>query len=639
MMKSLLLAFVLLALASIANAASKPNILLIIADDLGYSDIACFGGEIDTPSIDRLAGEGIRFTEYHVNPMCTVTRTSLFTGHTHSQSNNYKNSLPFPKFFKDAGYHTSISGKWHQPKNPLDWGFTSFYGFLEGAINSWTGKMAGKHRIREGRESPQPVASDWYATDAFTDHAIEEINSAVKQGKPFFTYLSFNAPHTPLHAYKEDVVKYIDRYYAGWETLRQQRYARMLAMGIIDERYKLSPPFGDVRIWDEMAPETQRLEVGRMASYAGMVDRMDQNIGRVLDHLDRRGLAENTIVIFFSDNGGAYSNGNFRTDAEQIPWERNSNPFCSNGWSYLRNTPFPRYKSSAEEGGVSAPLIVKWPKELSNQAGAIRKQRLHVSDLYPTFLELLGEEYPERDGSRKLEPLYGKSMLPLWYDSSLPKYAIHDEIFWAFNTTGKGLLLGDWKISSISDGPWRLYNVEEDPATSRDLSKEMPEKLAQMSQRWFDFAENRTAMPEFWRQPLKNYQEGWGYHRIRMVMPAYISATPHMSEMNVPLDTDLVFNFSQPIGFENSKGKTLRLYSTSEPGRVLWELDPEPGHEAEGKRRIIFNDLPRLKPNTTYCLRSDAGWMTLGGKPVGPLNDGAYWFRFRTGDGSSVLAE
>jgi arylsulfatase len=624
-----------LAGTSRASNDSRPNILLIVADDLGYSDLGCYGGEVDTPSLDRLAAEGTRFSNYHVNPMCVVTRTSLMTGHTHSQSDNYRRSLPIARLMKQAGYATSISGKWHQPGNPLDAGFDSFYGFLEGEIDSWTGKHAGKNSIQTNRAEPGPVPAGWYSSDAFTDDAIRQIDSAVEQGKPFFTYLAYNAPHSPLLAPRKNVEKYYDRYREGWDSLRQQRFDRMQKMGIIDDRYVMTQAEAEVARWNELPPGVQALESRRMSAFAGMVDRLDENIGRLLQHLRERGLDENTLVIFMSDNGGDYGNGDIRTAAKAIPWEPNGGgtiPYASTGWAYLKCTPFRWYKSSAQEGGVSVPFIVRWPKGLSSAPGSILKQRLHVTDLYPTFIELAGVSYPGKDGDRLLTPLYGKSMLPLFRDPSLPPLAIHDEIFWEFSSVGKGLVQGDWKISSISDGPWRLYNISQDPAESKNLAAAMPEKLAALNDRWFGFAKNDTAMPPDWRQPLKDYQEGWGFERIRMVMPSFESAVPHESSINVPLDTDLSFTFSHPISFAGSKGKTIRLYAASDPDRVIWQADPEPGHPAEGKKTVVFDDLPQLKPGTTYFVLTDPGWITLGGKPAAALNDGAYWYRFRTGE-------
>ena len=617
-----------------AYAEKRPHILLIVADDLGYSDLGCYGGEIDTPRIDRLAEQGVRFTRYHVNPMCVVTRTSLMTGQTYSQSDHFRRSLPIAHLMKQAGYATSIIGKWHQPGNPVDAGFDYFYGFLGGEIDAWSGKHAGQYAIQTNHEKPGPVPEGWYSSDAFTDHAIAQIDEAVAQGKPFFTYVAFNAPHSPLLAPRDNVVKYYDRYRAGWEKLRQQRYARMKKMDLIDDRYVMVPPQGEVRRWDELPPKVQALESRRMSAYAGMVDRLDHDVGRLLDHLHEKGLDNNTLVLFMSDNGGDYSNGNIKTDALALPWKPNGGgtiPYASNGWAYLKCTPFRWYKSSAQGGGVSVPFIVRWPGQLASPPGSILQQRLHVTDLYPTFMTLAGETYPAKDGTRKLAPLYGHSMLPLFHDPSMSKYAIHDEIFWAFNSTGKGLERGDWKIASISDGPWQLYNVAKDPAESTNLAATMPEMVKTLSDRWFDFAENHTAMPPDWREPIKAYQEGWGFHRMRMVMPAYRYAEPHEAQTDVPLDTDLAFHFSKPISFAHSTGKTIRLYSWCDPHTPVWQADPKPCDPAEGKKTPIFDDLPRLKPDTTYFVLSDPGWITLGGKPAEALNDGAYWYRFRTG--------
>lgn len=618
------------ALPLLAEAAPRPNILLIVADDLGFSDLGCYGGEIDTPALDKLASEGLRFTEYHVNPMCVVTRTSLMTGHTHTQSDHYRRSLPLPKVMAKSGYHTSLSGKWHQPANPLDQGFQSFYGFLQGQIDSWTGMQRGRHTIQRNREKPHAVAEGWYASDAFTDDAIAQIEAAQAAEKPFFTYLAYNAPHSPLHAPRENVDKYPERYLEGWDKLRQKRFQRLRKMGLLDDRYQMREATAEVRRWDEMPLATQQQESRRMAAYAGMVDRMDWNIGRLLQHLEDSGLADNTLVLFFSDNGGDYSNGNIRTYDQQTPWEPGTTPYASNGWSYLKNTPFRWHKSCAHEGGVSSPLILRWPEAIADQSGQIRAQRLHVTDLYPTFLELIGKEYPEQDGKRKLTPLYGNSLLPLLADPKLQNLAIHDEMFWAFNQTGKGLTKGDWKIASISDGPWKLFNITADPAESIDRAKSDPEKLQELSRAWFHFAENETSMDPDWRAPLKNYQEGWGFHRLRMALPSYQFTSPHLSQLHVPLDTDLTFTFGKKISFNNTTGKTLRLYRTNAPEEIIWQADPEPEHPASGQMTLTFDNLPTLEPATTYFLLADAGWIRLGGRPSGALNDGAFWYRFRT---------
>jgi len=631
-MRATLILTVLLTTSFAPAADSGPNILLIVADDLGYSDLGCYGGEIETPNLDRLAAEGIRCAQFHVNPMCVVTRTSLMTGHTHCQSDQYRRSLPVARLMREAGYATSITGKWHQPGNPLDAGFDSFYGFLGGQIDSWTGKTAGEPAIQQDCLQPQPVPSAWYSTDAFTDRAIQQIDAACEQNKPFFTYVAYNAPHSPLHAPRGNVEKYYETYRVGWDVLRGRRYERLREMGLIDQRFVMTEAEAETPRWSELSAEMQGIESRRMAAYAGMVDRLDENIGRLLDHLRKSGLEDNTLVLFFSDNGGDYGNGDIRTYHLEVPWQPGGHPYSATGWAYLKCTPFRWYKSSAFEGGVSVPLILRWPQGLGGQPGSILSQRLHVTDLYPTFLELAGAAYPSMEGDRALEPLYGKSLLPLLHDPSLAEYAIHEEIFWAFNFTGKGLVRGDWKISSISDGPWKLFNIARDPAESTDLAAALPEQLQVMNDRWFEFAGQRTVMPASWREPLRKRQEGWGFHRLRMVMPAFDIAEPRESATDVPLDSGLSFTFSRPISFAKSQGKTIRLYAVKDPDRPIWQADPEPGHPAEGTPTVSFRDLPRLEANTTYFVLTDPHWITLGGRPAGALNDGAFWYRFRTAD-------
>ncbi len=614
-----------------AESPKQPNILLIVADDMGYSDLGCFGGEIDTPSIDRLANEGVRFTNFYVNPMCVVTRTSLLTGHEHSQSNDYQHSFPIARLIKQAGYRTSISGKWHQPKNPLDWGFDSFYGFLKGEINGWKGTYSdGKTlAIQTDRNSPTAVPQGWYCSDAFTDHTIQQIDQSIEEGKPFFAYLPFNAPHGPLHAPKENVEKYYGRFDEGWDALRKKRMQRMLTMGLIDSRYQSNQPEAEVCVWDELPASVRQLESRRFCAYAAMVDRMDQNIGRLISHLEEKGELANTIVIFFSDNGGNYSHGSIHDYEREVPWSANGpRPACATGWARLMNSPYSWYKTSSFRGGVSSPLIIRWPGKKTLSPGSIMKQLIHVSDLYPTLLEVVGETYPAQDDERSLKPLYGNSILPVLNDPSQAKFAVREEIFWGFKDTTKGLLNRDWKISSINDSPWKLFNLESDPAESVDLANDHPTKVFEMNQRWYQFANEQTEMDNGWKRPLRDDWQGWGLHRLQMTMPV-TSISPACSALDVPLNTSLDISFSEPISFANTNGKTIRLYSVDQPAKPVWQSDPAETHPANRTRKLSFA-LPKLKPGTTYYLLSDNGWIHFGRRSAGGLNDGAYFYRFRT---------
>ncbi len=613
-------------LAAASHAESKrPNILLIVADDLGFSDLGCYGGEIHTPALDRLAKEGVRFVEYHVNPMCVVTRTSLMTGQTHSQSDEYRRSIPLAQQMREAGYATSISGKWHQPGHPLDAGFERFYGFLEGEINSWT----GFNLIREGRGQPGSVPKGWYSTDAFTDHAIQSIDAALASKKPFFSYLAYNAPHSPLHAPRENVERYYGTYDRGWEAMRQDRYKQMLDMGIITRDYHMSPAFAEARRWEELSPQERKVESRRMAAYAGMVDRMDENIGRLMHHLREKNALEDTLVIFFSDNGGDYGNGDIATYDKQIPWDPDSLPHVSNGWGRLKNTPFRWYKSSAFEGGISSPLIVRWPDGMAAKPGSVLRQRTHVSDWYPTLLEIVGTTYPPAKANTPLAPLHGRSLLPLLNNPEMDEPFYHDFIFWEYTDISKGLVDDRWKIVSLNDGPWFLFDIARDPAESRDLARQHPEILAGLADKWYRFAREATRMPPGWRKQVGPPQQGWGLHRMRLMMPV-VRADPAPSAIDVPLKTTITLEFTQPADFSKTKGKTIRLYRVGHPEAPVWQADPDASHAGHGQKKVVFDNLPLLQPDTSYYLLADMGWVRFGDKPRGLLNDGAYWYRFRT---------
>lgn len=616
---------------ALAVEPPRPNILLIVADDLGYSDLACFGGDLDTPSLDRLAQRGSRFTNAMVNPMCVVTRTSLLTGQTHTQSNNHRNSHPIAAVLRDCGYRTSISGKWHQPGNPLDAGFEHFYGFLGGEINSWHGTANGTPVIQTDRDSPMPVPPGWYASDAFSDDCISQIDAAVESKKPFFCYLAFNAPHGPHHAPRRNVAKYAHRFDAGWDVMRRDRHRRMVEEGIIDEQFQLSEPEAEVQRWNELPRDVQRLESRRFQAYAGMVDRMDETIGRVLDHLDSLGIADNTLVIFFSDNGGDYGHGDRRGADREVPWSASGpRPAHANGWAMLKATPFRWYKSSAFQGGVATPLIVAWPQGLASAPGSIMRQRVHVTDWYPTFLELAGAAVPEKVAKGSLGELMGHSLVPIFKDPSLPELAVHNRIIWEYEGVSKGLLRDHWKIVSINDGPWRLFDIATDPSEAHDLAAEQPQVCDELSREWFAFEEQFPWNSVAWRQPLRTEQQGWGLHRLQQAMPV-VSMAPAMAATDVPLETTLQFEFTKKPAIPAEPDASFRLYSSRDPSRPVYVFRGRgEGVATIDDNTVTLSGLPTLRPDTTYFVLADAGWITVAGKPVGPINDGSVWYRFRT---------
>ncbi|MGB7347875.1 MAG: sulfatase-like hydrolase/transferase [Pirellulaceae bacterium] len=604
-----------------ASETPRPNIVVIMADDLGFSDLGCYGGEIQTPHLDRLASQSTRLVNFRVNPMCVVTRTSLLTGHEHSQSQNYQRSLPLPRALANVGYQTSISGKWHQPNHPMDHGFDQFYGFLGGQINNFT----GSGQIVRQRES-EVVPDDWFATDAFTTHTIASIEKAIEADQPFFAYLAFNAPHTPLNAPKDWIEKYNGRFDAGWEVLRTKRFERLRKLGLIDDRYRETPPTADVRPWDQLPESFRKLEAFRMQTYAAVVDNLDANVGRLLQFLDDKNVTDNTLVVFLSDNGGDYGNGDIATDHQVKPWDRDAVPHMSNGWARLKCTPFRFYKSSAHEGGLRVPMIVRWPAGMAKHtAGSILEHQTHVSDLYPTLLQVAGAAYDPTD---QQAPLLGESLVPLLQDPDLPILDTEHAVPWAFNNTTRGYLDYPWKIVSINEGPWRLYDLSMDPCEIENMAAQHPQTLERLASAWDKFTRTQFTPPT-WRTPLRDDQHGWGFHRLTISCP-FVTSRPLCSQSDVPLDTELSFTFQDSLDFNNSDNKTVRLYRVSDPEHPVWTADPDAEHPAQGKRTVTWNDLPTLEPDTAYFLLTDRGWASCGGKPLAALNDGAYWFRFRT---------
>tara|TARA_A100001391_G_scaffold204431_2_gene200095 strand:- start:2075 stop:3007 length:933 start_codon:yes stop_codon:yes gene_type:complete len=306
----------------------------------------------------------------------------------------------------------------------------------------------------------------------------------------------------------------------------------------------------------------------------------------------------------------------------------------SNGWGMLKNTPWNWYKHSMA-GGVRVPMIVHCPSLVAHRGGTILKHRLHVTDLYPTFIELAGEHYPDDDHGRSLAPLYGRSMKTLFSDASRSETAIHDEIFWFFDTTTnqRGLVSGQWKIISINDSPWLLYHVALDPAEATDLAAKQPEKLAELVNRWHEFAKHEIVAPPGALQPVAKDRQGWGLHRCRMVFPKLLTVSPAEAAMDVESNINIELEFAGTADFSGTAHKQLQLYCVSDPTTPIWHSDPDEHSSWQGKRRLVFDDLPALQPDTTYFLTCDPGWVKIDGQPNGPLNDGAYWWRFRTGAG------
>ncbi len=463
----------------------RPNIVLIMADDLGYSDLGIYGGEIDTPHLNKLAQEGIQFTQFYNNAKCTQSRAALLSGIYHHQSNNLEiqNHVTIAEVLKDAGYATMMSGKWHLQGNPVERGFDRYFGFLVGAVNFFTGMQWGsdENPMRLDDQVYEVPEEGFYTTDAFTDYATEFIDEALDKSSPFFLYLAHNAPHFPLHALPEDIKKYEDRYRGGWDQLRDERYNRMISIGLIDEDWDLSPRDDYVPAWNELDEDAKEKEAYLMAVYAAMVDRLDQNIGRLMKHLEDRGVADNTIVLFMSDNGGCPYDFNHTPDIP--PGPREGYRTYDSEWANASNTPFRLYKQYSHEGGIASPFIVRWPAGIT-APGTRSDQVGHLIDIMPTLLDIAGTTYPDTFNGYDVLPEEGISLLPV-----LKGQEIHERppIYWEFRGN-RAIRMGEWKLVAEHARNWELYNVIQDRTELQDLMEVEAERAANMASMYDDWA-------------------------------------------------------------------------------------------------------------------------------------------------------
>ena len=504
-------------------AQKKPNIILIMADDMGFSDIGCYGGEISTPNLDRLAAEGLRFTQFYNTARCCPTRASLLTGLYSHQAGighmvgdrgvpsyqGYLNNqcVTIAEALKPGGYATLMSGKWHvgeeQPHWPTDRGFDRCYGLISGGSNYF--KLDGARQMVVD-DVPFTPGDGFYMTDAFSDNAVKFISehaaSEAHRDQPFFLYVPYTAPHWPLHAWPEDIAKYQGKYMAGWDALRKERHARMIQMGLVEEKWPLTPRDSGVPAWEDV--EDTELEDLKMAVYAAQIDRMDQGIGKILDKLREAGAEENTLVMFLADNGGCAEEidipkGNRRNtwgDPDAPPGPATSFDSYGLPWANASNTPFRLYKHWVHEGGISSPLICRWPSGIK-QAGAITNEPGHVIDLMATCLDVAGVNYPDTHDGNPVKPLEGKSLRPVFESGSRPG---HEAIFWE-HEGNRAVRQGHWKLVSRYDqhqaqhGDWQLYDLEADRTETKNLAETNPGKAKQLTNLYQQWAERAGVVP------------------------------------------------------------------------------------------------------------------------------------------------
>lgn len=488
-------------------AADRPDIVVILADDMGFSDIGCYGSEISTPNLDALAANGLRFTQFYNTGRCCPTRASLLTGLYPHQAgigrmvrdrgaDGYRGDLnkkcvTIPEVLKPAGYATYMVGKWHVTKYaeadtppeqkfnwPLQRGFDRYFGIIAGEANYFHPKTLTLDN------SPLPPPKDnFYTTDAFVDKAVEFVNECPKD-KPFFLYVAFNAPHYPLQAPPEDIAKYRGRYKAGWDRLREQRNAKQTGLGIVDKEWSLSPRAKDVKTWDSLAAVEQDRFDGIMAVYAACVERMDRAVGRLIADLRARGTLDNTLIFFLSDNGGnAESGPDGKTGGKGTPGTAESLVLCGESWANLENTPFRLYKHFNHEGGISTPLIAHWPEGIPAK-GELRMQPGHLVDIMATCVAVSGAKYPVEFHGGPIPPMEGKSLLPAFANKAIGR----DALYWEHEGNA-AVRVDDWKLVRYhGDGAWELYNLKTDRTELHDLAAQDTERAKEMAAKWESWA-------------------------------------------------------------------------------------------------------------------------------------------------------
>ena len=501
---------------------TKPNVIFILADDMGYSDLGCYGSEIKTPNLDRLAKNGLRFTQFYNTARCWPSRAGLLTGYYAQQV--HRDALPtvpggvpgvrqswarlLPELLKPANYRCYHSGKWHIDGKVLDGGFDRSLN-VNSPGNFFTARGTS---LDDKPQRPPADESGYYLTIATADHAVACLkdHAANDADRPFFQYVAFHAPHFPLHALPQDIAKYRDHYLVGWDELRTARFSRQKKMGITQTTLSamertLGPPYAfpeDIKKlgpdeltrpvpWSELTPEQRRFQATKMAIHAAMVDRMDQEIGRILAQLKAMNAYDNTLIFFASDNGASAEmmvrDGGH--DPTAPPGSAKSYLCLGPGFSSACNTPFRRHKTWVHEGGITTPLIAHWPAGIRAR-GELRHTPGHLIDIVPTVLELAGVQKPKDEAGAAIPEAPGRSLVPAFArETQSPR-----ESLWWLHEGNRALRAGDWKLVAAKGDPWELYDLRTDRAEQHDLAAKMPEKVKELERLWQEQTDRFTEL-------------------------------------------------------------------------------------------------------------------------------------------------
>ena len=522
------------------ETTKKTNIVVMMVDDLGYSDLGCYGGEISTPNIDALGYDGLRFTQMYNGARCCPSRAALLTGlHPHQAGiGQLSADLGVPSYqgylrdgcvtiaevMKDAGYRTMISGKWHvsgswdnrdrdkwilgDKKHPMpkQRGFDRSFSLLNAADSFWNPKSLIIEDVLVDVET-----SDFHMTDAIGDHAINQIEESVEMGMPFFQYVAFNAPHWPLHAWEDDIVKYEGKYMAGYDAIRTSRHEQQKGLGVVDDKWVISPRDTDSPDWDDV--RNKEYEDIRMATYSAMIEQVDRTVGRIVDTLKKSGEFDNTVIMFLSDNGGCAELFQEDTDwPDPSMWESaltldgqpvrvGDIPDLRPGpdttfqavelpWANVSDAPFRLFKRWIHEGGISTPFIVHWPDGLEKKADILNNP-MHIIDIAATCYDIAGAQYPKEHHDTEITPLEGESFLPALKGKEMKR----DIPITIEHEGNRGIRLGDWKLVAEWNKPWELYNISDDRTEQNDLIDGEKQRVKVLEKAYFEWAERAEVLP------------------------------------------------------------------------------------------------------------------------------------------------
>lgn len=497
-----------------SRAADRPNIIIFMTDDMGFSDLGCYGSEIETPNLDALAMGGVRFTQFYNTARCCPTRASLLTGlYAHQagvggmtkdegpsrpgyRGRLMENCVTIAEVLGPSGYRTIHTGKWHVGDKKKEWwplgrGFDRTFGSPAGGGFYFrpSGFRLPRFIVRNDdviydMENDPPEG--WYTTDAYTDEGLDFVREATEEDKPFFWYCAYNAPHYPLKAKPADIEKYRGRYKVGWDAIRSRRHDRLIELGIIDRKWELSPRPNEIPAWSELTEQQRDEQDLRMATYAAMIDCIDQNVGKVVQELKRIGEYENTLILFLHDNGGCAEGGNLGTNKGKGECGTvDSEAYYGKCWANVSDSPFRKYKSQIHEGGISTPLIAHWPGGIEAAVeGELVTEPGHVIDLMATCVDVAKAEYPRRRNGHAIVPMEGKSLRPAFSGKELGR----DQPLFFEHSGNRGVRNGQWKLVALKGGDWELYDVEADRTELHDLAQTRPEKVKQLRSLYDEWA-------------------------------------------------------------------------------------------------------------------------------------------------------